>query len=315
MTHNEERTHWIKEGAIGLGVGVCYGVTNVMVGHPLDTIKTKMQAQAGFESGGMAKTFMKTMRTQGVKGLYRGCVPPLWGSGIYRSAQFAVFEAGYTFLDTPTGRHEIPLTGGLQMRVVLAGILASTTRAIIETPLEYAKIRGQTQQTWEFRGLYTGFNVTLARTLGLMTTYFCLVDSGRRHFPEQFAQPLLGPFLTSGLAATFAWWLVWPLEYMKAQVQGNYGDKKMSTLERMRHVMRERGGFFGLYRGIGPGTARSFLANGTAMVVMSWAQTKVSELGLRGGVPKQTSDNAYHTISELELRDVTPMTPQISDDS
>jgi hypothetical protein len=24
---------------------------------------------------------------------FRGCVPPLWGSGIYRSTQFAVFEA------------------------------------------------------------------------------------------------------------------------------------------------------------------------------------------------------------------------------
>ena len=23
----------------------------------------------------------------------RGCIPPLWGSGIYRSTQFAVFEA------------------------------------------------------------------------------------------------------------------------------------------------------------------------------------------------------------------------------
>ena len=26
---------------------------------------------------------------------YRGCIPPLWGSGIYRSTQFAVFEGVY----------------------------------------------------------------------------------------------------------------------------------------------------------------------------------------------------------------------------
>ena len=69
-----------------------------------------------------------------------------------------------------------------------------------------------------------GFGVTWARTLGLMTTYFIMVDSGRRHFPDQFSRPLLGPFLTSGIAATLGWWLVWPLEYMKAQVQGNYGE-------------------------------------------------------------------------------------------
>ena len=48
-----------------------------------------------------------------------------------------------------------------------------------------------------------GFGVTWARTMGLMTTYFILVDSGRRHFPEQFKRPLLGPFLASGIAATY----------------------------------------------------------------------------------------------------------------
>ena len=56
----------------------------------------------------------------------------------------------------------------------------------------------------------------------------------------------------------------------------------MSVLQRMRVVMRERGGFFALYRGLMPGTLRSFFANGASMIVMSYAQRKVSELGLRG---------------------------------
>ena len=29
------------------GTGVLYGTTNVLVGHPFDTIKTKMQVQSG----------------------------------------------------------------------------------------------------------------------------------------------------------------------------------------------------------------------------------------------------------------------------
>lgn len=49
----------------------------------------------------------------------------------------------------------------------------------------------------------------------------------------------------------------------------------------MRLTVREKGGFFALYRGIGPGSVRSFIANGTSMIVMSWAQRKVSTLGLR----------------------------------
>lgn len=279
MTHNEERQSWMKEGAIGLAVGVLYGTTNVMAGHPFDTIKTKMQAQHGFENEGMVKSFTKTLRAEGIRGLYRGCVPPLCGSGIYRSTQFAVFEAVYT-LCNDTGRKQIPLTGGIQIRVLLGGLAASTTRAIIETPLELAKVRRQTGQTWDFRGLYKGFGITWSRTVGLMCTYFMIVDSLRRHASEYFKRPLLGPFLVSGVAATVGWWVVWPLENMKSQIQGNYG-KDMPLLVRMKLAYADRGGMRGLYRGILPGSIRSFLANGCAMIVMSHAQRKVTELGLR----------------------------------
>ena len=50
--------------------------------------------------------------------------------------------------------------------------------------------------------------------------------------------------------------------------------------ERMLMTIRNRG-VVGLYRGIGPGTLRSFLANGTSMIVMSNAQKLVTKLGLR----------------------------------
>ncbi len=52
-------------------------------------------------------------------------------------------------------------------------------------------------------------------------------------------------------------------------------------MQRIRFILRERGGVIGLYRGLGPGTCRSFLANGSAMVVMQYAQRKVTEWGLR----------------------------------
>ena len=264
----------------GLGVGVCYGTTSVAVGHPIDTVKTKMQAQRGFESRGMFRTFATTLQTQGVRGLYRGALPPLMGSGIFRSTQFAVFEAAYTFFDNPFCCSEIPLTGGIQIRVLLGGVLASSARAVIETPLEYVKVSGQTQQAWRLRHVYTGFGVTWCRTIGLMCTYFILVDAGRRHAPHLFSSPVLGPFLMSGVAATVGWWVVWPLEYMKSQVQGRYGERE-AVLKRMRRTVRERGGFLALYRGIGPGTLRSFIANGSSMIVMQYAQRKVTEWGLR----------------------------------
>ena len=81
------------------------------------------------------------------------------------------------------------------------------------------KIRRQTGQNWSFLETYKGFPITLMRTWGLMTTYFVLVDYGRRNHKEMFSRPLVGPFLIAGCAATFAWWVVWPLELIKSQVR------------------------------------------------------------------------------------------------
>jgi solute carrier family 25 (mitochondrial carnitine/acylcarnitine transporter), member 20/29 len=52
-----------------------------------------MQAEKGFENLSMLKTIRKIVKMDGFRGLYSGCVPPLWGSGVYRSIQFSAFEA------------------------------------------------------------------------------------------------------------------------------------------------------------------------------------------------------------------------------
>ena len=72
-------------------------------------------------------------------------------------------------------------------------------------------------------GMSQGLGVTWLRTFGLMNTYFILVDSQRRHNADFFKSTFVGPFLVSGCSATLAWLLVWPFEYMKSQVQSNYG--------------------------------------------------------------------------------------------
>lgn len=55
----------------------------------------------------------------------------------------------------------------------------------------------------------------------------------------------------------------------------------MTIPQRIKFIIKERGGVFGLYRGIAAGSMRSFIGNGTAMIAMQWLQKKVTELGLR----------------------------------
>ena len=54
----------------------------------------------------------------------------------------------------------------------------------------------------------------------------------------------------------------------------------MSVYARLKYTVQERG-VLALYRGILPGSLRSFVGNGFAMIVMQYAQRKVTELGLR----------------------------------
>ncbi len=141
----------------------------------------------------------RVWRSEGLVGLYRGWLPPLWGSSVYRSMQFAVFEALYTKWSSPDWKREIPYTGGIQLRVLCAGLAASTSRAVIESPVEYAKVRRQTGQAWVMRDIYTGFGMQWARTGGLMTTYFMIIDSVRRH--TTLFNSRWGQFVASGGAS------------------------------------------------------------------------------------------------------------------
>ena len=144
MTHSYKRGSWEKEGLISLITGFLFGATNTIVGHPFDTIKTKMQADHVYlkSKGSYLDIVKKVYQKEGPIGFYRGCVPPFFGSVIYRSIQFSVFELFYTMFEKNENLTKpLPLSGGLQYRVILSGILAGTARSIVECPFEYAKVR------------------------------------------------------------------------------------------------------------------------------------------------------------------------------
>lgn len=303
MSLNDTRADWWKKGLVSkfnivmkfiliypynyyhtlidLGAGVTYGVTTVLVGHPIDTIKSKMQAQIGYEAGNSFKAFSKTIRNQGVIGLYRGSTPQFFGSMMFRSSQFAAYVFVFSYMSGPVGETE--LFRGLKFRVLAGGFASGVTRAILETPLDYWKIRRQIVKEWRVGlDLTTGWKITLLRGSLLMSVYFCYLDLARREWSNYLGydafSPIWGKFCLNGVTTTAAWLTVWPLEYMKSQVQGGYGDESQTLIQRMKRVMNERGGFTALYRGMGPGMIRSFFANGLSMVVMMKTVEKLSPL-------------------------------------
>ena len=262
-----------------LGSGLAYGVTTVIVGHPIDTIKNKMQAQEGYEAKDAVRTIITTLRTQGVFGLYRGALPQFIGSMCFRSAQFGAYHGAYNsrFMDNSFGRYELPFTGGLQVRVVISGVVSGLSRGALETPIDYWKIRRQVVKEWRVREI-SGLKVTMLSRMILLPTFFIYLEKARPYKSTLFGESPLGTFIFTGFCATAAWWTIWPLEYMKSQIQAGYGDNNQTLRQRISGIMRERGGFLALYRGLGPGSIRSFFANGLSMVAYKWAEKRLSEL-------------------------------------
>lgn len=271
-----DMNEWRKAGLISLGAGVTFGVTSIIVGHPMDTIKNKMQAQQGYEARSAVNSLFRTLRTQGIFGLYRGATPQFIGSMLFRSTQFGVYTAVHGRLDNGFGWFEIPFTGGLQVRVVLGGVASGLARAALETPLDYWKIRRQVVRDMQYREALSGLRVTMLSRALLLPIFFIYMDKTRPYRELTFGTHALGTFFFTGFCATAAWWTIWPLEYMKSQIQGGYGEQNLPLLQRLAGVVRERG-FLGLYRGLGPGSARSFLANGMSMMVMKWTERHLTE--------------------------------------
>ncbi len=264
----------LKEYGIATGIGALYGATNTLVGHPFDTVKTKMQAQAGYR-GNMFATMRQILSTEGALGFYHGCIPPMWGSAIYRSAQFAVYDLLYNKGETvPALRQKVdPFGVGCEMeaRVPLAGFVGATSRTVLESPIEYAKVKGQTGQAWKLREVYQGAGLQWARTGPMMTLYFCLFDAGKR---AGYTKTTLGQFICSGGSALIGFWIVWPFETLKNQAQAGMPG---TIAEKIRNM----GGITGLYRGIVPGSLSVFLRNGAAMIVMQQANKLITKWGLR----------------------------------
>jgi len=269
---DDRRLQLLREYAVSLLSGSIYGATNTLVGHPFDTIKTKMQAQAGFGSAGSLETTALSYRHGGLRGFYHGCVPPLWGSVVYRSTQFAVFDTVHSQLAEVEPLRQRALPGSdMEMRVVVAGVAGASARTLLESPIEYAKVQGQTGQQWRLSELYRGAGLQWARTAPMMTFWFCCMDVAKRN---GVTSTLSGQFLSSGGAAMVGFWLVWPFETLKNQAQAGMGG---TTLEKVRKM----GGLLGLYRGILPGSLSVFLRNGAAMIVMAKVHRKLEEWGWR----------------------------------
>jgi solute carrier family 25 carnitine/acylcarnitine transporter 20/29 len=70
--------------------GTASGVCLVLAGHPLDTIKVRLQSTQADRFAGPWQCLKETIRNEGFGGLYKGASPPLVMTGFINSIMFGL---------------------------------------------------------------------------------------------------------------------------------------------------------------------------------------------------------------------------------
>mmetsp|Transcript_2400 Transcript_2400/g.6989 ORF Transcript_2400/g.6989 Transcript_2400/m.6989 type:complete len:197 (+) Transcript_2400:121-711(+) len=177
MAHTEARASPWREFQLGVLGGCIYGATHTLSGHPLDNLKARLQLDKSYYNLGSFRAAQKLWVEHGLLGFFRGCVPPLIGSTMYRSIMLSTYEWSYTFLDKRYGKGSFMkaeiLDGYIPRPMVFASALfCSLCRSIAEAPFEYAKVMQQTDRAWQLSDVYRGLPMQTYRTSAMLILIF-----------------------------------------------------------------------------------------------------------------------------------------------
>ena len=98
--------------------GTCGGMASILAVHPLDTVRTRLQAAPAGAYRGAWHCARVTVRREGPLALYKGLAWPLAAQGLYKAIMFGVYGAASRALRggdpaRPLAAHEVFAAGGV----------------------------------------------------------------------------------------------------------------------------------------------------------------------------------------------------------
>ncbi|KAJ8489097.1 hypothetical protein ONZ45_g13704 [Pleurotus djamor] len=251
------------------------GAAQVIVGQPLDTIKTRAQiAPKGMFKGPM-DILSQTLRKEGFFALYKGMASPLIGIAGVNSLLFASYALSKRVIS--------PFPQLSLKEIAAAGAMAGAANAILASPVEMFKVRMQGQygaatdkklrdvaremwSEWGFKkGIMRGYWVTVAREIPAYAGFYTAFEFSKRKFTQTYGKELpVWALLASGSTGGIAYWLCcYPLDVVKSRVQLRSTPPTGTPVQYIAHEMKaivHESGPTGLLRGLSPSLLRSIPA-------------------------------------------------------
>ena len=164
--------------------GSITGISEVILGYPLDTIKVNLQNK----SFDISKLHIKY--------LYSGCSYPLLTNSIIISLEFGVFN----------------YFRNKDYSITSSGMLAGTATSFVMAPVDRFKIKKQILSNNVYTNPYRGFQYVLAREIPATALYF----NSYYYFKEKTSIMTAG-----GITGVITWSVMYPVDVIKTRMQSD----------------------------------------------------------------------------------------------
>ncbi|KAK4871582.1 hypothetical protein RN001_015706 [Aquatica leii] len=273
------------------------GICTVLVGHPLDTIKVRLQTMPLPAPGqkplyaGTWDCLKKTVTLEGPKGLYKGMAAPLAGVAPIFAISFMGYGVGKRIFG-PSQGNELTTT-----QYFLAGAFSGIFTTSIMAPGERIKCLLQIQQSSTkklyngpidcalklykqggIRSIYLGSLATIMRDVPASGLYFLTYEKLKNYLTDNGAKEItiLGTIFAGGSAGVTNWLIGMPADVLKSRLQTVPAGTYPNGLRDVFRDLLKKEGPFALYKGIVPVLLRAFPANAACFVGLELCKTFIN---------------------------------------
>jgi solute carrier family 25 (mitochondrial carnitine/acylcarnitine transporter), member 20/29 len=297
--------------------GLSAGIVGTVLGYPLDVIKTRKQTSTSLSttSKGIISTSLYILRNEGIMSFYKGIGPPLVSLSILNTFNFATYSFLQEQVNATRGKWDI--RNGIAGAIVGPGAsMISTVENFVKTQMQIDTVAmtksssaRQFNSSWDcitklvrangLSVLYTGHIVNTTRESTFLLSYFYMYEGLRNEFIQlatmtassketssdsinesrsssyhKWAIPMAG-----GISGAIAWAVSFPLDLIRARIQGNPVSVARISKDEIVHTNHQRQlrlsvyqifvqliqqkGIGGLYTGVTPSIVRAFVVSGS----------------------------------------------------
>lgn len=285
------------------------GSAGLVVGYPFDTLKVR--AQTGLSA-------LSVAQFGGIGTLFRGIGAPFATAALVNATIFGTYGESSRLWDRYLASYNKGNDSVVQKPLV-CGTFTGIITSLIICPTEHVKVQLQTQRSGEIAyrnslhaaqkilgshgvgGLYRGFYATCWRQGPSFGLYFATYDrvkewgqpNFKNGYPHNFkganhhcdSTTWLASILAGGVAGSFAWAVVYPVDLIKSWIQSLslHTPSSERSLWYVTKKVVQTGSWSALYRGLGITLVRAFSVNGIIFPIYEVTLTMLTNADVLGG--------------------------------